>query len=215
MGTPVGRASSRPALALSAARMSGRSGTVRGALGLAAPWRGTLGLVAALVLVAAALELVPPLVLRRTIDEHLTAGRAEGLLPLAALYLAATAATELVSFGYAYLTAVAAQGALHGLRVRLFAHLQRLPLAYYDHTPLGDAISRCTADVEAVDTLFSVGVTRVVGDVVRLATAALAMVALSPPLAAIAALTIPPLVWVTNVFRRGVSDAERANRRAV
>ncbi|HET7770254.1 MAG TPA: ABC transporter ATP-binding protein, partial [Chloroflexota bacterium] len=203
------------ALALSAARMSGRSGTLRGALALAAPWRGTLGLVAALVLVAAGLELVPPLVLRRTIDEHLTTGRADGLLPLAALYLAATAATELVSFGYAYLTAVAAQGALHALRVRLFAHLQRLPLAYYDRTPLGDAISRCTADVEAVDTLFSAGVTKVVGDVVRLATAALAMLALSPPLAAIAALTIPPLVWVTNVFRRGVSDAERANRRAV
>ncbi len=191
------------------------TGAWRGALSLLVPWRGTLVVVAALVLVAAALELVPPLVVRRVIDHHLTAGSAEGLLPLALLYLAATAATEAVSFGYAYLTAVAAQSALHGLRTRLFGHLQRLPLAYHDRTPLGDAISRCTADVEAVDTLFSAGVTKVLGDLLRLATAAAAMVALSPPLAVVAAVAVPPLVWVTNVFRRGVSDAERANRRAV
>jgi ATP-binding cassette, subfamily B, multidrug efflux pump len=187
----------------------------RGALALVAPWRGTLAVVGVLVLVAAGLELVPPLVLRRVIDEHLATGVADGLLPLALLYLGATAATEGVAFLYAYLTAVAAQGALHQLRVRLFGHLQRLPATYYDHTPLGDTISRCTADVEAVDTLFSTGVTRVVGDVTRLLTAAVAMVALSPPLAAVAALTVPPLVWITNYFRRGVSEAERANRRAV
>ena len=187
----------------------------RETLVLLAPWRGTLLLVALLVLVAAGLELVPPLVLRRVIDGHLTAGDPDGLLPLALLYLGATAATEAVGFAYAYLTAVAAQGALHRLRVRLFGHLQRLPVAYYDRTPLGDAISRCTADVDAVDTLFSAGVTKVVGDLARLLTAAAAMVALSPPLAAVAALTVPPLVLVTNVFRRGVSNAERANRRAV
>src|SRR6266545_7238800 len=161
---------------------------------LLAPWRGTLAAVAALVLVAAGLELVPPLVLRRAIDGHLVVGRAEGLLPLALLYLGATAATEGVGFLYSYLTAVAAQGALHGLRVRLFGHFQRLPSTYYDRTPLGDAISRCTADVETVDTLFSSGVAKVVGDMARLLTAAVAMVALSPPLAAVAALTVPPLV---------------------
>jgi ATP-binding cassette subfamily B protein len=174
-----------------------------------------LALVGVLVAVAAGLELVPPLVVRRLIDGPLATGDASGLLPLALAYLGATAASEGVGFFYAYLTAVAAQGALHRLRVRLFDHLQRLPIAYFDGAPLGDTISRCTADVEAVETLFSAGVTRVVGDLLRLVAAAVAMVLLSPPLAAVAALTIPPLVWVTNAFRRGVADAERANRRAV
>ena len=49
---------------------------------------------------------------------------------------------------------------LNRLRVRLFRHLQELPVAYYDQSPIGDAISRCTADVETVDTLFSSGVAR-------------------------------------------------------
>jgi ATP-binding cassette subfamily B protein len=125
------------------------------------------------------------------------------------------AGVEAVAFAYAYLTAVVAQGALHRLRVRLFAHLQELPIAYYDRVPLGDTISRCTADVEAVDTLFATGVTRVIGDLTRLATTGVAMVMLSPPLALVATLTIAPTIAVTEYFRRGVRDAERANRRAI
>ena len=115
---------------------TGRRETWRRTLGLPTPWRGTLALVALLVLVAACLELVPPLVVRRLVDHHLAAGDPNGLLTLALVYLAASAATEAVAFLYAYLTSIAAQGALHGLRLRLFEHLQRLPLSYYDRTPL-------------------------------------------------------------------------------
>ncbi len=49
-----------------------RPSALRGALTLLAPWRRTLALVAALVLAAAALELVPPLILRSAIDDHLS-----------------------------------------------------------------------------------------------------------------------------------------------
>jgi ATP-binding cassette subfamily B protein len=199
----------------SSQRSAGASQTLRQAGSLLAPWRRLLALVALLIVAAAALELVPPLLVRQLVDEHLSRGDRSGLLRLALLYLGAQAAVEGTGFLAAYLTAVAAQGALHRLRVRLFAHLQRLPLGFYDRTPLGDVISRCTADVETVDTLFSSGVAKLVGDLVRLVTAGAAMVALSPPLALVAGLTVPPLVVTTNAFRRGVRDAERANRRAV
>src|SRR5262245_31379001 len=119
------------------------------------PWRGLLALVGVLVLLSAVLELIPPLLVRQIVDEHLARGRSEGLLWIAALYLGATAAVQVMGFLTEYLTAVIAQGALRRLRVRLFAHLQTLPLSYYDHTPLGDTISRCTADVETVSTLFT------------------------------------------------------------
>jgi ATP-binding cassette subfamily B protein len=122
------------------------------------PWRRTLALVALSVLLAKALELVPPLLIRRIVDDHLTPRVPAGLLSLGVLYLGATVAAQLMNAVAVYLTAIAAQGALHTLRMRLVSHLQRLPLSYYDQTPLGDVISRCTADVETVDTLFSTGV---------------------------------------------------------
>src|SRR5262245_42964882 len=119
------------------------------------PWRWWLALVGVSVLLGAVLELAPPLLVKQIVDEHLALGRAEGLLWIAILYLGATAAVQAMGFLTEYLTAIIAQGVLRRLCVRLFAHLQTLPLSYYDHTPLGDTISRCTADVETVSTLFT------------------------------------------------------------
>jgi ATP-binding cassette, subfamily B, multidrug efflux pump len=179
------------------------------------PWRGTLALVALSVVLAKALDLVPPLLIQRVVDDHLTPRQPAGLLPLGVLYLGATVAAQLMNFVAVYLTAVAAQGALHTLRVRLVSHLQRLPLSYYDQTPLGDMISRCTADVETVDTLFSTGVITLIANLVRLLTAAAAMVLLSRPLTLIAVLVVPPLAIITRWFQVRVRAAERQNRRAV
>jgi len=137
------------------------------------------------------------------------------LLLLGVLYLGATVAAQLLNFVAVYLIAVAAQGALHALRVRLVDRLHRLPLSYYDRTPLGDMISRCTADVETVDTLFSTGVITLVANLVRLLTAAVAMVVRGQPLTLIAMLVVPPLVVITRTFQVRVRAAERRNRRAI
>jgi ATP-binding cassette subfamily B multidrug efflux pump len=195
------------------------------------PWRGWLALVVVSVLLGAVLELVPPLLVKKIVDEQLALGRSEGLLFIAALYLGATAAVQVMGFLTEYLTAIIAQGALRRLRVRLFNHLLTLPLSYYDRTPLGDTISRCTADVETVSTLFTTaaagavassgggasgtsGATVLMG-VVRLVTIAAAMVTLTPLLSLVAALPVVPVLLVTRYFQVRVRDAERASRQAV
>jgi ATP-binding cassette subfamily B protein len=196
------------------------------------PWRWWLALVGLSVLLGAVLELAPPLLVQKIVDEQLALGRSEGLLRIAALYLGASAAVQVMGFLTEYLTATIAQGVLHRLRVCLFAHLQKLPLRYYDHTPLGDTISRCTADVETVSTLFTTAATggavassgggqggtsgaTVLMGVVRLGTIAVAMLALSPLLSLVAALVVVPVVLLTRYFQVRVRDAERANRQAV
>ncbi len=196
------------------------------------PWRWSLTLVGVSVLLGALLELPPPLLVQKIVDEHLKLGRSEGLFFIATLYLGATAAVQVMGFLTEYLTATIAQGVLRRLRVRLFAHLQTLPLSYYDRTPLGDTISRCTADVETVSTLFTTaaaggavassgggqggtsGATVLMG-VVRLGTIAAALVALSPLLSLVAMLGVVPVVLVTRHFQVRVRDAERASRQAV
>jgi ABC-type multidrug transport system fused ATPase/permease subunit len=196
------------------------------------PWRWSLTLVGVSVLLGAVVELAPPLLVQKIVDAHLKLGRSEGLLWIAALYLGATAAVQVMGFLTEYCTATIAQGVLRRLRVRLFAHLQTLPLSYYDRTPMGDTISRCTADVETVSTLFTTaaaggavassgggqagtsGATVLMG-VVRLGTIGAALVALSPLLSLVAALAVVPVVLVTRYFQVRVRDAERANRQAV
>src|SRR6266851_1646215 len=155
---------------------------------IARPWRLSLALVSALVVLAAIVQLAPPLIVRSLVDDHLAVGRGDGLFFLGLLYLAAAAGAQGLIFGYTYLAASVAQGVLNALRVRLFRHLQDLPMAYYDQTQIGDAISRCTADVETVDTLFSSGVS---------------------------ALVLPFLVVSTRFFQVRTRNAERGNRIAV
>jgi ATP-binding cassette subfamily B protein len=198
---------------------------------LLTPWRWWLALVGVSVLLGAVCELAPPLLVQKIVDGPLALGRSEGLLFLAALYLGATAAVQVMGFLTEYLTATIAQGVLRRLRVRLFSHLLTLPMRYYDRTPLGDTISRCTADVETVSTLFTTAVAGAVASsggvasgtsgatvllgVVRLVTIAAAMLALSPLLSLVAALPVVPVVLVTRSFQVGVRDAERASRQAV
>ena len=183
--------------------------------GLLRPARGMLLLIALLVLAAALFELLPPLLIRWIVDEHLVAGQREGLLMLGLLFLCATGLGHGLAFAYGYLAAAVAQDILSDLRVRLFGHLQSLPASYFDRTPLGDAISRCTADLDTLNTVFTSGIATLVANLLRLITVAAAMIILSPMLTLIAAAALPPLIIVTRVFQVRIRDAERANRRAV
>ena len=139
------------------------------------PWRGWIAAIAACVLVTESFAVIPSLLMRRIVDDHLVPGVREGILLLALFYLGATTVARGMDFVVTYLTARVAQGALRALRVRLFAHLQRLPMRFYDTTPLGDVISRCTADVGTVDTLFMTGVSSLIARLVQLVTASVAI----------------------------------------
>jgi ATP-binding cassette subfamily B protein len=158
---------------------------------------------------------VPALVVRHVIDYNLTPRRGDGLAAAAALYLAATALAAVLTAAYSYLAATVAQRSLAGLRTRLFAHLLALPASYHDVTPIGDSISRATADVEAIDDLFSSSAATLLAETVSLATTLAAMTALSPTLTALALLAVPPLALLTGYLRRRIRDAERATRTGV
>jgi ATP-binding cassette subfamily B protein len=177
--------------------------------------RGRAAAVVLFVVAAASFELVPPFIVRGLVDEHLLVGRSTGLLWLALLYLAATAAVQTLTFVYGYLAATVAQGALSDLRVRVFGHLLRLPVSRIDRMSLGDAISRCTSDVEAVDAVFSSGVAVLVANLVRLLTLTIGMLILSPPLTLVACLVAPPLVLTLRFLQVRVRESERATRIAV
>jgi len=189
--------------------------TSRHLLSILAPWRGVLLAATASVAASAGLSLVPPLIIRRLIDDNLGQRRMEGLLTLALLYVATTAGVYLLGFATTYLTTLAAQGALRQLRIRLFSHLLELPISYYDRTPLGDVISRCTADMDTISILFSSGLISVLAQALRLVATFVAMIALCPLLSSVMIFVLPILFVITRAFQVRMRDAERAVRRAV
>jgi len=184
-------------------------------IALVSPWKKSLAVVVACIIASALAELVPPFVVRNVVNQDLVPHRTTGLLLAAAIYVIAVAGDAVFTFFYSYFAARVSQSAIAALRVRLFAHAAALPVSYFDRTPIGDAISRSTADVETVDELFTTGVATLVGQLVPLVATIVAMVILSPLLSAMSAVVLPPLLVATRYLQVHVRDAERNTRLAV
>ena len=60
-------------------------------------------------------------------------------------------------YGQFYLTMMVAQYSLSDLRLALFSHVERLPMAFFDRTPAGRLVSRMTTDIDAINEMFSAG----------------------------------------------------------
>ena len=176
------------------------------------PWRWVLAGSLLSVVAGAALTLLPPLILRHLIDNNLTLGQVEGIFLLALAYLGATVSVHLTTFVTSYTASFAAQGALNRLRIRLFEHLQKLPISYYDHTPTGDIISRCTADMDTIDNLFSSGVISLLAELLTIVATFAGMIALSLPLTLVLVLVLPLLAVVTRRFQLRMRGAQRKVR---
>jgi ATP-binding cassette, subfamily B, bacterial len=100
---------------------------------------------------------------------------------------------------------------LYALRIRLFAHLQRLGMDYYDRTHAGRIMTRLTSDVNAVAELIQAGLTNALVAIVTFTGMTVVLLVLNPTLALVVLAVIPPATIATIKYRRVVGPAyERA-----
>ncbi|HEX6167018.1 MAG TPA: ABC transporter ATP-binding protein [Acidimicrobiales bacterium] len=94
------------------------------------------------------------------------------------------------------------QDLLLGLRIRVFAHLQRLSLDYYDREMTGRILTRMTSDIEAMQSLLQSGFITALVQLVTFVGAILILVGMNAQLSLVVLAVVPPLVLATVVFRR-------------
>ena len=138
---------------------------------------GRIVLAAVVVLmVEGALQLAPPLLTRRVIDVAIPAGDA-ALVRTTALLLVLALVTQIAAaYAETLLTGILGQRIMHDLRRQLFAHLQRLPVPFFDRNPVGRLVTRVTSDVESLNELFTSGVVAGLGDLFTLLAITVLMV---------------------------------------
>jgi ATP-binding cassette, subfamily B, bacterial len=191
----------------------GRAGEQRLGRRIAAlfrPHKGALGAIFAMILLTSVLTVVSALLVQRIFNDALFQpdGADLGLLlPLVAALIAIPVVNGILSVGQTYLTETVGNRVLQGLRDRLFAHLERLSLAFYTATRGGEVQSRLANDVGGVQTTITSTASSVVSNVVTLVSSVVAMLVLSPLLTVISLAMTPVFVVVSR--RVG-----RARRRA-
>jgi ABC-type multidrug transport system fused ATPase/permease subunit len=128
--------------------------------------RGRLALGLAVMLVNRLSGLVLPASSKYLIDDVLTKGRTELLIPIALATGAATLVQAVTSYALSQLLGIAAQAAITEMRRAVHEHITHLPVRYFDKTQSGVLISRVMSDAEGIRNLVGTGLVQLTGSIV-------------------------------------------------
>jgi ATP-binding cassette, subfamily B, multidrug efflux pump len=180
------------------------------------PYRRLFWLSVALMPLNTIFALLQPYVIKLTIDIFLAARRSgpphwlasaiklshgHGLIVMGALYMILLLGEFATFYGQFYLTNMVSQYSLSDLRLALFRHVERLPMSFFDRTPVGRLVSRMTTDIDAINEAFSAGSLTLFVDVLTLGGIVGIMFWFNAYLALWSLCAIPPLLLIINYFR--------------
>jgi ATP-binding cassette, subfamily B, multidrug efflux pump len=188
------------------------------------PYKWWVFLALALALAVAPLEIVGPYFFKIAVDNYITpvvqhrlafatAMRFLGWISIG--FLVALGA----SFGLQYLQMRVMQRVgqeiMYDLRREIFTHLQRLPLGFFDRSPIGRLVTRVTTDVDALNDLFASGVVAMLNDFFVLFCLVVVLFHFDTKLALATLSPLPLMLLTTLIFRTQVRDANRRIRTAI
>ena len=188
------------------------------------PYVSRVAFALALVMVVTPLELAPPVLFQKAIDNYLVPGM-NGILALASawrgvlwislLYFGVLVFDFLAQYIQIRIMQRVGQQTMYDMRTEIFGHLQRLPMNYFDKNPVGRLMTRVTTDVDALNDLFAAGVVTMINDFFLLAVMAGLLFRIDRKLAIDAMAVLPFILVVTLIFRQYVRDANRKIRTAI
>src|SRR5271156_642719 len=171
-----------------------------------------------------ALEVLGPFLFHVGIDKYIVPGFGGEItrkLAIAGLVWVALAyaGSILASFGLQYVQVRimqwVGQETMYDLRKEIFEHLQRLPMSFFDRSPIGRLVTRSTTDVDALNDLFASGVVAMLNDFVFVFALGIFLFKWNRPLAFAAFSPLPFMILLTYFFRNRVRDANRRIRTAI
>ncbi len=188
------------------------------------PYKRRVWFALALTLAINPLELLTPYLFKVAVDSYVvpvlqhhlpaTAGL-RGLAWVTLVFLA----TVMLGFTLYYIQIRVMQRVgqeiMYDLRREVFGRLQRLPMSFYDRSPVGRLLTRVTTDVDALNDLFAAGIVMMLNDVVLLVMFAGGMLYWNWRLALAAFAVLPLILVVTLLFRTKVREANRRIRVAI
>ncbi len=156
-----------------------------------------------LTLVLNLLGILQPKFTQYAIDWFIIPKKLDGLTMFVAIYFAAQFLRFVFSYFQSVLLNSVGQYVMFDLRREIYAKLQHQEVSYYDRNPVGRIMTRLTADVDALNELFTSGVTDLLGDLVMIAAIIAVMVYMDWRLTLVSLLTVPMLFAATTWFRKG------------
>lgn len=175
-------------------------GTARRILSYVRPYRWRLVLFLVFVTVDAAIGAIDPLIYRDIINRGILGGDAERVIMLAALVAGLSVLDAGILLVQRWVSMVIGQGLIYDLRTQVYAHVQRMGLAFFVRTQTGALVSRLDNDVTGAEGALTNVLSNVLGNLIRVVLVLAAMFALSWRLTLLALVLLPlfalPARWL-------------------
>ncbi len=179
--------------------------TLRRVLRYAKPYRAKLTVFLVAVGVLAAAAVVPPLLFRSLIDSAIPNADRRLVVILASVALAVALVDAVINVVQRWLSSQIGESLIYDLRVELYDHVQRMPIAFFTKTQTGSLISRMNTDVIGAQRALTGTLSQIFSNVITVATTLAVMFVLSWPITLIALGVVPIFVvaarWIGKRLR--------------
>ncbi|HKK79498.1 MAG TPA: ABC transporter ATP-binding protein [Phaeodactylibacter sp.] len=175
--------------------------------GLTKPYRRIFILAASLAVLLAPLSTARPYLIKEMVDKYIFVNDIAGLTRMALVLGGLLMLESICRYWFIFSTNLLGQSVIRDLRVRVFKHITKLRLTYFDRTPIGTSTTRTINDIEAINTVFSQGSITIIADLLTLVTVLGVMFYTSWKLTLICLTTMPFLIIASYVFKEKVKMA--------
>jgi ABC-type multidrug transport system fused ATPase/permease subunit len=193
----------------------GRGRKLRGLLVLLRPYRSRVILMFVALIAGTAASLAPPPLAKLAIDNGIIPGDLGTLNLVVLAFIVSALVVWGATYAQTYLTGWVGQRALQDLRLQIFAHLQSMPIGFYERRRAGVLMSRMTNDVEALNSLVTDSIVTLFSSTLMLVGTIVVLITLDAQLALLSFLMIPLLLVGGVVFRVASADAYRRTRETI
>ena len=171
------------------------------------PYRGVFVAVALFAILSSIFSTAQPYLIKVAIDDFITPKNYEGLLRITYILIALLCAEVLMQFLFSYFSNWLGQTVIRDVREKLFAHLLRLKMRYFDKSSIGVLVTRAVNDMERIGEIFSSGLFEMASDVLKMLVITIVMFVIDWKLALISYATMPLILYFTRWFQRSMNAA--------
>ncbi|OEK02038.1 antibiotic ABC transporter ATP-binding protein [Roseivirga sp. 4D4] len=168
-----------------------------------------------LTIFLAILTPIRPYIVQRAIDDFVPAGDYDGLVFMTTILIGHIILLAIVQYSHTYLSGWVGQVIIKDIRVKLYRHLLKLRLKFFDKTPIGRLVTRNVSDIETLSNVFSEGIAALIGDLLQLVFLMGFMFYLDWRLTLVSLSTLPLLIFSTYIFKEKIKVTFNLVRNAV
>ena len=179
------------------------------------PYKKVLYLSMFFSMVLSFLSPIRPFLINYAVDNYIMIENADQLQFICIILLGILFLEAIFQFFYIYLATWLGQHVIQDMRAKVYQHILKLKMTYFDNTPIGSLVTRAVSDIETISDIFSQGLFVIVGELLKLIVVISMMFYTDWRLALMSMIAIPILLVATAWFKKNIKAAFQDVRKEV